>query len=174
MTRKTITFIEIVFLTQIKNKNSRTWSRKLAMSTSRSVVPIFSVSLSSFLETKIFLSNETSSLWLARCVLVFLMAYEQAGTNWHKSRAFLRLRRKNLEETPLKKPPNLKSYLNVNDARFWLARKGLYTIVDWLYVHAWKQLYAILIGCIAFFHMWKYSIKISTNELYGIKFSCYV
>ena len=33
---------------------------------------------------------------------------------------FLRLRRKlkNLEEAPLKKPRNLKTYLNVNEARF--------------------------------------------------------
>ena len=96
VTRKTRFFIEIVFLTrQIKNKNSRTWSRKLAINTSTSLAPIFSISLSSFLETKIFLSDKTS-LWCARCVLVFLMPYKhvQAATNWHKSRAFLRLRRK--------------------------------------------------------------------------------
>ena len=30
---------------------------------------------------------------------------------------------------------------------------SLYAIVDWLYVHMWKQLYAILIGCIGFFHL---------------------
>ena len=54
ITRKTRILIEIVFLTQIKNKNSRTWNRKLAINSSRSVAPIFSVSLSSFLETKFF------------------------------------------------------------------------------------------------------------------------
>ena len=64
--------------------------------------------------------------------------------------------------------------MNVNDARFWLASKGLYAIVDWLHVHMWKQLHDILIGCIGFFHMWKYSIQISTNEVYGMKFSCSV
>ena len=45
----------------------------------------------------------------------------------------------NLKEAPRKKPPNPKSYLKVNDARFWLASKGLYAIVDWLYVHMWKH-----------------------------------
>ena len=132
-------FIEIVFLTQIKIKNSCTWSRKLAINSSRSVVLIFSVSLSSFLETKFFFEQWDISLWFARWVLVFLMPYKfvWAATNRHKSRAFLRFRRKNLEAPPLKRPPNLKSYLNVKDARFWLARKGLY-IVDWLYDHMWK------------------------------------
>ena len=57
--RKTRIFVEIVFLIQIKSKNSRTWSRKLAINTLRSLAPIFSISLSSFLETNIFLSNET-------------------------------------------------------------------------------------------------------------------
>ena len=58
--RKTRIFIEIVFSTQIKNKNSRSWSRKLAINTCRSLAPIISVSLSSFLETKFFLGDETS------------------------------------------------------------------------------------------------------------------
>ena len=43
------------------------------------------------------------------------------------------------------KPPNLESclspygYLNVNNARLRLARKGLYAIVDWLYFDTWKS-----------------------------------
>ena len=45
-----------------------------------------------------------------------------------------------------------------NDARFWLASKGVYAVVDWLYVHMWKQLYAILNGCIGF-------IKLVWNDL---------
>ena len=60
ITLKTRIFIEIVFITQIKNKNSRTWSRKVAINTSTSLAPIFSISLSSFLESNIFLSNKTS------------------------------------------------------------------------------------------------------------------
>ena len=63
--------MERVFLTHIKNKNSGTWSRKLAINMSRSLAPMFSVSLSSFLETKIFLSNETS---LSDLLNVFLFS----------------------------------------------------------------------------------------------------
>ena len=33
----------------------------------------------------------------------------------------------------------------------WL--EGIYAVVDWLYFHMWKQLYAILIGCISVSHM---------------------
>ena len=33
--------------------------------------------------------------------------------------------------------------------------KGIYAVVDWLYFHMWKNLYAILIGYISFFHMCK-------------------
>jgi len=50
ITRKTRIFIEIVFLTQIKSENSHTWRRKLVINMSTSFAPIFSVSLSSFLE----------------------------------------------------------------------------------------------------------------------------
>ena len=81
MTRKTRIFVEIVFLTQIENKNSRTWRRKLAINTSStSLAPIlFSISLSSFLETKFFLSNETS---LCDLLDVFLFSFHfWAATN---------------------------------------------------------------------------------------------
>ena len=86
-----------------------------------------------------------------------------AATNCHKSRAFLRPpSQENLKAPPIKKPPNLKSYLNVNNARFWLASKGLHALVDWLYVHMWKQLYAILISCVGFFS----DVKIKHIDFY--------
>ena len=71
ITLKTRIFIEIVFITQIKNKNSRTWSRKVAINTSTSLAPIFSISLSSFLESNIFLSNKTP---LCGLLYVFLFS----------------------------------------------------------------------------------------------------
>ena len=54
-----------------------------------------------------------------------------------------------------KKLPNLESHLNASlmNSADWL--KGIYAVVDWLYIHIWKQLYVILIGCIIFSHMWK-------------------
>ena len=76
ITRKTRIFIEIVFLTQIKNKNSRTWSRKLAINTSTPLAPILSISLSSFLETKFFLGNETSF-----CDLLDVFLFSWCHTN---------------------------------------------------------------------------------------------
>ena len=37
--------------------------------------------------------------------------------------------------------------------------KGIqYAVVDWLYFHMWKKLYAILIGCRSFSHMWQKSV----------------
>ena len=77
------------------------------------------------------------------------MAYKLvwAATNRHKPTVFLGLRRKNLEETPLKKPSKLKSYLNVtmHDSD-WLAKAFTLSLVgystiretavrhsDWLY-----------------------------------------
>ena len=61
-----------------------------------------------------------------------------------------------------KKPPNLESHLNVNDERLWLAQKGVYAVVDWSYFHMWKQLYAVLIGCIAGFQC--HAIQIDQNK----------
>ena len=78
ITRNTRIFIEIVFLTKIKNQNSRTWTRKLAINTSTSLAPIISISLSSFLETKIFLSNETSFCDL---IDVFLSSWCHTNTS---------------------------------------------------------------------------------------------
>ena len=78
-------FLLQVFLTQMKNKNSRSWSRKLTINTSRFLVPIFSVSLSPFLETKIFIEQLDISLGFAQCVLVFFMLYKLVwlATNQH-------------------------------------------------------------------------------------------
>ena len=89
---------------QIKNKNSRTWSRKLAINTSRSFAPIFWI-----------------SLWFARRVLVFLMPNKLLwpATNRHKCSAFLRLRR-NIENW------RKGAKMIANEAQFWLA--------DWLYL----------------------------------------
>ena len=184
ITRKTRIFIEAVFLTQLK-RNSRAWSRKLAINMSRSLAPIFSVSLSCFLQTKIFLSNERDmSLWFAYCVLVFLMLYKlvKRATNRHKSRAFLclcHLRRKILKEAPLKMPPNLKSYLNVNNSPFWLALERPLRY-PWLvtFPHV-KQLYVILFSCMdRLFSRVKIKridfYKIMITELSGIKFPCSV
>jgi len=54
-------------------------------------------------------------------------------------------------ETLLKQQPNLKRYLNVNDARFWFA----FTLSYLVTLTRMKQLYALLIGCIGFFHILK-------------------
>ena len=76
-------------------------------------------------------------------VLFFLMLYKlvRAATNRHKPRAFLRL---------------LKSYLNVNDAQFWLSRKKPLRC-RWLVMRPLgKKMYPMLTGCIGFFPTWKF------------------
>ena len=68
----------MVFLTQFENKNSRTRNRKLATNPSRSLALIFSISLSSFIETKFLLSNEISLCDLLD-VFLFSWCYIQTG-----------------------------------------------------------------------------------------------
>ena len=83
--------------------------------------------------------------------MVLICPSERLGIRKLRSMLDFPIQTHHLKEAPIRKLPNLKGYLNVNDARFWLASKGLYPIVDSLYAHMWKQLYAILIGCIGFF-----------------------
>ena len=122
------------------------------MNTCRLFASIFSISLCSLLVTKNVLNNETSLCVSLPWNCTNSSREQWKDTNLEISYAFAIFAGK------IGRTPRLKSSLNVNDAWFWLARKDLCGIVDWLYVHMWKQLYAILIGCIGFFHMWKYSI----------------
>ena len=134
----------------------RTWSRKLAINTSRSLASIFSHSLRSFLKLKTFFNNDTSLRGLDN-VFLFLWCYtnswneQPTHTTCYCFPSFFV--EKNFE-TPLKSCQMWKaiwdaSWMNDFD---WL--KGIYTVVDWLYIHMWRQLYAILIGCVRFSHMW--------------------
>ena len=134
----------------------RTRSRKLAINTSRSVASILSNFLCSFLETKNFFNDETSL-----CSLLNMFLFLWCCTNSSNEQPadttcyFFLLSFWKKFGGAAKKPPNLESHLNASlmNSADWL--KGIYAVVDWLYIHIWKQLYAILIGCISFSHMWK-------------------
>ena len=74
---------------------------------------------------------------------------------------------------PIKKPPDLKSYLNVNHDFDWLRKAFIlssigYTSTSETAVHHSDWLNR------RFSHVIQNKAYISTNELYGTKFSCYV
>ena len=131
-------------------------SRKLAINTMRSLASIFSNSLCSFLETKNFFNNETSLCGLLNMFL-FLWCCTNSSNEQPANTTcyFFLLSFWKKFGGAAKKPPNLESHLNASlmNSADWL--KGIYAVVDWLYIHIWKQLYTILIGCISFSHMWK-------------------
>ena len=151
-------FYDVSCLLHVTREFSLKWFSKHKFKTKTHAL-IFSISLSSFVETKSFFGNETSLCDLLD-VLLFSWCHtntsgqQPTDTNLELSSAFAGT----FEGGAAKKSfQNLERYLNVSDERFRLASKGRYAIVDWLYFHMWKQLYAIPIGCIGFFHMWKYS-----------------
>ena len=133
----------------IVRRLSLDWSRKLAINTSRSLVSIFSNSLSSLLQTKYFINNETSLCVLLNVFLFFLFLFFFYATqtilrsnqptktcySFPSSPAFC----VNKFGGVARKPPNRETQ------KRWttliLAQKGIYAVVDWLCFHMWKQLH---------------------------------
>ena len=144
------------------------WSRKLAINTSRSLVSIFSNSLGSFLQTKYFINNETSlcvllNVFLVFCfflfVCFFLMLHKLfwGATNRQKPvKVFLRLRHFvliNLEASL----ENHQVWKAVNDELlwYWLGKAFMLSLIGYASTCENSCMYAILIGCTSFSHMWK-------------------
>ena len=149
----------------IVRRLSLDWSRKLAINTSRSLVSIFSNSLSSLLQTKYFINNETC-LCFAWCLLVFfvflffffdatqtiLRSNQPTKTcySFPSSRHFVLINLEaSLESHQIWKPKNDELLW------YWLRKAFMLSLIGYASTCENSCMYAILIGCTSFPHMWK-------------------
>ena len=142
----------------------RTWSRKLAINTSRSLASIFPHSLRSFLKLKTFFNNDTSLRGLDN-VFLFLWCYtnswneQPTHTTCYCFPSFF-VEKKFRDTT--KKLPNVESHLRCKlDERLWLAQRHLRCC--WLVIHPqvktavchsdwlWKVFSHVNIKCLDFY-----------------------